>query len=154
MTAATETSRETMEADMNDGLISYSEEIETVIAGLAQDQKVIVGQKNDSYLWKFQYGSVQVFVQLSGATDDDSLTVWSPVLKLPAKNEAQLMQKLLEMNWLATFESHFAINSNEVVVISTRTLMDISPAEISRIITVVASIADDNDDDLIAEFGQ
>jgi hypothetical protein len=29
---------------------------------------------------------------------------------------------------------------------------DLNPGEISRTITVVATIADDNDDDLIAEF--
>ncbi|MGB3536436.1 MAG: YbjN domain-containing protein [Microcoleaceae cyanobacterium] len=134
--------------------MSYTEEIETVITGLANDQKVMVGQSEASHLWKFQYGSAAVFVQLTGDTDDDTLAVWSPVLKLPAKNEEQLMRKLMEMNWLSTYESHFAITDNQVVVLSNRTLTGITPSEISRIITVVATIADDNDDDLQAEFGQ
>ncbi|MDY7022429.1 MAG: YbjN domain-containing protein [Cyanobacteriota bacterium] len=134
--------------------ITYTEEIEAVIAGLANDQKVMVGQNDAGHLWKFQYGSATVFVQLTGDTEDDTLTVWSPVLQLPAKNEETLMKKLLEMNWLSTYESHFAINSNQVIVLSNRTLAGITPAEISRVITVVATIADDNDDDLQAEFGQ
>ncbi|EAW37041.1 YbjN domain-containing protein [Lyngbya sp. PCC 8106] len=134
--------------------ITYTEEIETVIVGLAKDQKVMVGQSDAGHLWKFQYGSAEVFVQLTGDTEDDTLTVWSPVLQLPAKNEATLMRKLLEMNWLSTYESHFAINNQQVIVLSNRTLAGITPAEISRIITVVATIADDNDDDLQAEFGQ
>lgn len=134
--------------------ITYTEEIETVIAGLAKDQKVMVGQSDAGHLWKFQYGSAEVFVQLTGDTEDDTLTVWSPVLQLPAKSEETLMRKLLEMNWLSTYESHFAINNNQVIVLSSRTLAGITPAEISRIITVVATIADDNDDDLQAEFGQ
>ena len=133
--------------------ITYTEEIETVIAGLAQDQKVMVGQSDAGHLWKFQYGSAEVFVQLTGDTEDDTLTVWSPVLQLPAKSEETLMRKLLEMNWLSTYESHFAINNNQVIVLSNRTLAGITPAEISRIITIVATIADDNDDDLQAEFG-
>lgn len=134
--------------------ITYTEEIEMVIAGLAKDQKVMVGESDAGHLWKFQYGSVEVFVQLTGDTEDDTLTVWSPVLKLPAKNEATLIRKLLEMNWLSTYESHFAINNQQVIALSNRTLAGITPAEISRIITVVATIADDNDDDLQAEFGQ
>ena len=134
--------------------ITYTEEIETVIAGLANEQKVLVGQSDAGHLWKFEYGSAEVFVQLTGDTEDDTFTVWSPVLKLPAKNEETLMRKLLEMNWLSTYESHFAISNDQVVVLSNRTLAGITPAEISRIITIVATIADNNDDDLQAEFGQ
>ena len=95
-----------------------------------------------------------MFVQLSGETEDDTLTVWAFVLQLPALNEAQLMRKLLEMNWLSTLESHFAIMESQVAVVSTRTIAEISTGEISRAITIVATIADDNDDVLQAEFGQ
>ncbi|MFM5892148.1 MAG: YbjN domain-containing protein, partial [Dolichospermum sp.] len=41
---------------------------------------------------------------------------------------------------------------NQVVVISTRTLAELSPGEVSRIITIVASIADDHDEYLQSEF--
>ncbi len=156
MTTAEQSNLEpTTEDLMDEGTpLSYTDEIETVIAGLADEQKVMVGQSEASHLWKFHYGSAEVFVQLTGDTDDDTLTVWSPVLPLPAKNEDQLMRKLMEMNWLSTFESHFAIANNQIVVLSNRTLAGITPGEISRIITVVATIADDNDDDLQAEYGQ
>jgi hypothetical protein len=135
--------------------VSYAEEIETVIASMAVDQKVMVGQNEaGAHLWKFKYGSVEVFVQLTGETENDTLTVWAFVLQLPAKNEAELMRKLLEMNWLSTLESHFAIVDNQVAVISSRAIAEISAGEISRAITIVATIADDNDDLLQAEFGQ
>ena len=135
--------------------VTYAEEIETVIASMAVDQKVMVGQNEaGGHLWKFKYGSVEVFVQLTGETENDTLTVWAFVLQLPAKNEAELMRKLLEMNWLSTLESHFAIVDNQVAVISNRTIAEISAGEISRAITIVATIADDNDDLLQAEFGQ
>jgi len=39
------------------------------------------------------------------------------------------------------------------VVSAQRTIADLYPSEISRIITLVASIADDNDDSLREEFG-
>ena len=132
--------------------VNHVEIIETVISSLDQDNTAMVSQNEEGHLWKFKYGSVEVFVQLTGSTDDDTFTVWSTVLKLPAKNEPQLMRKLLEMNWADTFESCFAIVENQVVVLSSRTVAELSPGEISRSITVVASIADDNDEALQAEF--
>ena len=130
-----------------------SEEIENVLIGLAQDQNVMVGQSEAGKVWQFEYGSVEVFVQLTGETDEDTLTVWATVLKFPVKNENQLMRRLLEMNWLSTLESHFAITNDQVVVLSNRSLAEISATEISRLITIVATIADNNDDSLQAEFG-
>ncbi|HEY9673032.1 MAG TPA: YbjN domain-containing protein [Waterburya sp.] len=133
--------------------VDHVEIIETVISSLDQDETAMVSHNEDGYMWKFKYGSVEVFVQLTGSTDDDSFMVWSSVLRLPAKNEAELMRKLLEMNWSDTFESRFAICDDQVVVLSSRTVAELSPGEISRAITVVATIADDNDDALQAEFG-
>ena len=133
--------------------VNHVEVIETVISSLDQDNTAMVSQNEEGYLWKFRYGSVEVFVQLTGSTDDDTFTVWSAVLQLPAKNEPELMRKLLEMNWSETFESCFGIVDNQVVVLSSRTVAELAPGEISRAITVVATIADDNDDALQAEFG-
>ncbi|QZZ20023.1 YbjN domain-containing protein [Leptothermofonsia sichuanensis E412] len=129
------------------------EVIETVIASLASDHTAMVNHSDQGYLWKFKYGTVEVFVQLSGLTDEDALTVWSSVLKLPAKDEPSLMRKLLEMNWSSTLESRFAILDGEVVVVSTRSLADVSPGEISRAITIVATLADDHDEALQAQYG-
>jgi hypothetical protein len=133
--------------------INHVEVIQTVIASLEQDESAMVSQTQASYVWKFRYGSVEVFVQLTGLADEDTFTVWSSVLKLPAKDEARLMRHLLEMNWSDTFEACFGIFNDQVVVLSTRTLAELSPGEISRIITVVATIADENDDALQSEFG-
>jgi Putative bacterial sensory transduction regulator len=134
-------------------VINHVEVIENVIDTLEQDDSAMVSQPSEgAYLWKFKYGSVEVFVQLTGITDEDTLTVWSVVLKLPAKNEPQLMRKLLEMN-SSTFESRFAIIDNQVVALGTRTLAELSATEVSRLITVVATVADNNDDILQSEFG-
>ena len=133
--------------------VNHVEIIETVISSLDQENTAMVSQNEEGFLWKFKYGSVEVFVQLTGSTDDDTFTVWSAVLPLPAKNEPELMRKLLEMNWSDTFESCFAIVDNQVVVLSSRTVAELSAGEISRAITVVATIADDNDEALQSEFG-
>lgn len=134
--------------------VNHVEVIETVIASLQEDQSAMVSQSEQSHLWKFKYGSVEVFVQLTGQTDEDMLVVWSPVMKLPAKNEAALTRKLLELNWSDTFESHFCIADDQVVVLAQRTVAELSPAEVSRNITVVATVADNYDESLQQEFGQ
>jgi hypothetical protein len=134
--------------------INHVEVIENVIDSLEQDDTAMVSHPAEGgYLWKFKYGSVEVFVQLTGTTDEDTITVWSAVLQLPAKDEPKLMRHLLEMNCTSTFEARFGIIENRVVVISTRTLAELSPGEISRLITIVAAIADDNDEALQSEFG-
>ena len=129
------------------------EMIETVIFSLGENDSAMVKRTEQGYLWTFKYGSVDVFVQLTGATDEDTFTVWSGILELPAKNESQLMRKLLEMNWSDTFEARFCILGDKIVVSTTRAVAELSPGEISRNITVVATIADEQDDLLQSEFG-
>ncbi|MEH1792179.1 YbjN domain-containing protein [Nostoc sp.] len=134
--------------------INHLEVIENVIDSLEQDDSAMVSHTPEGgYLWKFKYGSVEVFVQLNGTTDEDTITVWSTVLNLPAKDEPKLMRYLLELNCSSTFEARFGIIENRVVVISTRTLAELSPGEVSRLITIVATIADNNDEALQSEFG-
>jgi len=129
------------------------EMIETVISSLDSDNSAMVNHSAAGYLWKFKYGTVEVFVQLTGLGEDDMLTVWSAVLKLPAKNEPVLMRQLLERNWSTTLEARFGIVNNEVIVVTNRSLADLSAGEISRAITIVATIADESDEPLQAEFG-
>ncbi|MEH2274055.1 MAG: YbjN domain-containing protein [Nostoc sp.] len=134
--------------------INHLEVIENVIDSLEQDDSAMVSHTPEGgYRWKFKYGSVEVFVQLNGTTDEDTITVWSAVLNLPAKDEPKLMRYLLELNCSSTFEARFGIIENRVVVISTRTLAELSPGEVSRLITIVATIADNNDEALQSEFG-
>ena len=132
---------------------NHVEVIETVIASLEQEQSAMVSRGDEGFLWKFRYGSVEVFVRLTGTSDEDLLTVWSPVLTLPAKDELKLMQHLLEMNCGETFEACFGILGKQIVVLASRPLADISPGEISRIMTIVATIADDNDEILQSKYG-
>lgn len=132
--------------------LNYVDIIETVISGLDQSGNPLVSHSEAGEIWKFSYGSVDVFVQLSGKTDDDVLTIWSPVLALPVANSAELFKKLLELNWLTTLEAHFAIAEDYVNVVATRTLAGITAGEMARSITIVATLADDYDDPLKAEF--
>jgi Putative bacterial sensory transduction regulator len=126
--------------------IQHAEVIQTVISSLDPNHTAMVSKGDGGHVWKFTYGSIEVFVQLTGNTDDDVLSVWSQVMALPVKNQPELLDKLLKMNWDTTLESRFAITDNHVVAMSTRTVAELSPGEISRAITLVANVADDNDE--------
>ena len=140
------------ETDESSFTTSYVEVIETVISSLEQEGTAMVNHSESGHLWTFKYGSVDVFVQLSGDTDNDTLTTWSPVHKLPVQNEAKMMRHLLEMNCGDTFEACFGLLDQNVVVFASRTLKDINASEISRLMTIVASIADENDDVLLKDY--
>lgn len=144
--------RSDVESNQDTAVESHLDAIETVISSLDSYDNTLVNHSEEGHIWKFKYGSVDVFVQLTGSTDDDTFTVWSPVLQLPANDEARLMRKLLEMNWSDTFEACFGIFDSRVVAMSTRSVADLSPGEISRTITIVATIADQHDEPLQAEF--
>ncbi|MEB3293441.1 MAG: YbjN domain-containing protein, partial [Synechococcales bacterium] len=135
-----------------EGSIALIDAIETVILSLDSQQSAMVHRGKNEYLWKFRYGTVEVFVQLTGVTEEDLLQVWSVVLPLPAKNEMQLLQKLLTMNWSNTLEARFAIADQQVMVMTCRSVEDLSASEVSRAITMVATLADDYDEPLQAEF--
>lgn len=132
--------------------MNHVDAIETVISSLAQEDTAMVSHSESGHLWKFKYGTVDVYVQLTGTTEEDILTVWSPVLTLPVQNEADLLKQLMVMNWGETLEARYAIADDKIVVVASRTVADLSPGEISRSITIVATIADENDEPLQKQF--
>ncbi|XHU95770.1 MAG: YbjN domain-containing protein [cyanobacterium endosymbiont of Rhopalodia gibba] len=151
------TSENNTERTLPDDFVSitstHREVIETVISTLAENESAMVYLDAQGYLWKFQYGSVEVYVQLTGETDDDLLTVWAAVLQLPAEDEQGLMRKLLIMNWEETLETRFGIMNDKIVVLAQRAVAGLSPKEVSRAITLSATIANDNDELLREKFG-
>ncbi|MDY7014683.1 MAG: YbjN domain-containing protein [Cyanobacteriota bacterium] len=144
---------ETIADELIEDQTSHREVIENTISSLDSESTAMVSQSEEGFLWKFQYGTVEVFVQMTGETDEDIFSVWAAVLPLPAKNELTLFRKLMTMNWQGTFEACFGIYDDQVVVLSQRTVADLSPEEVSRTITLVAAIADEQDEPLQAEFG-
>ncbi|MCS7030101.1 MAG: YbjN domain-containing protein [Gloeomargarita sp. SKYG116] len=129
-----------------------TDDVETVISSLAEPDSAQVSHLDQGCIWRFRYGTAEVYVQMTGTTPDDMLTVWSSVLKLPVQQQTELFQHLLELNWATTMEARFAILNQEVVVVGTRSLQDLDPSETARLITVVASLADLYDQDLKARF--
>jgi Putative bacterial sensory transduction regulator len=133
-------------------LKNYVETVEAIISTLGENPQRDTKIQLPQHVWKFRYGTVDVFVYLTGESAEDTLMVWSPVLALPAKDEAGLNKFLLEKNWLDTLEARFAIKGEQVVLTCSRTLQDLDPGEVSRAITIVATLADDYDEVLIEKF--
>jgi hypothetical protein len=128
------------------------DDVETVISSLAEPDSAQVSHLEQGCLWRFRYGTAEVYVQITGVTADDMFTVWSAILKLPVQNQLELYQQLLELNWATTLEARFAILDQEVVVVGTRSLLGLDPSEIARMITIVASLADLYDEELQTKF--
>lgn len=132
---------------------SHHDTIETVISSMAQAESAMVQHSDQGASWKFTYGSVSVFVQMTGEGDDDLLTVWADVMKLPHQDCSALLTEVMVLNWSDTLEARFALRDDHLVTLYQRTVADLSPGEISRAITLVAMIADDHDDRLKAQYG-
>jgi hypothetical protein len=137
--------------EVNTHSFNLTDTIQTVISSMDAEQTAVVNQTDDT--WKFHYGSVEVIVNITGTAPSDTFTVLSTVLSYPVKDELKLLRLLLEKNVTETFEAHFALQNDQVIVVSSRSVEDLSPAEISRIITIVAAIADSNDEILKEQFG-
>ncbi|MFQ3679175.1 MAG: YbjN domain-containing protein [Pseudanabaenaceae cyanobacterium] len=135
--------------DINDTL-NHAATIQTVITSMDPDKTAVVNQTNDT--WKFKYGTVEVVVNITGEEPTDIFTVFSQVLTYPVKDETRLLKLLLEKNATETMEARYAIQDDRVLVLASRSVEDLSAAEISRIITIVASIADEVDGPLQEEF--
>ena len=90
---------------------------------------------------------------MTGENDEDIFTVWADVLALPVKDQTALLTEVMQLNWSDTLEARFALRDDHLVTICQRTVADLSPGEISRAITLVATIADDHDDRLKAQYG-
>ncbi|MCS6958775.1 MAG: YbjN domain-containing protein [Pseudanabaenaceae cyanobacterium SKYGB_i_bin29] len=130
--------------------VSHRDTIETVIASMAEEGTAMVNQAKTG--WKFRYGTVDVAVSMTGEDPTDTFTVVATVMSLPVQNEPELFRYLLEKNATDTFEARFAIEADQVIVVSSRSVEDLSAAEISRIITIVATIADEYDEELKEKF--
>ncbi|MEN9207161.1 MAG: YbjN domain-containing protein [Gloeomargarita sp. GMQP_bins_120] len=128
------------------------DDVETVISSLAEPDSAQVSHVDQGCIWRFRYGTAEVYVQMTGTTTEDRFTVWARVLKLPVQQPLALYQQLLEWNWATTLEARFALLNQEVVVVGTRSVQDLDPSEIARLITVVASLADQYDEELQTRF--
>ena len=78
----------------------------------------------------------------------------SRIMTVPAQNRAELYRRLLELNYLATSDGAFAIEkeSETVYLRALRSLVGLDYDEFEDMLHTVATVADEWDDKLLAEF--
>jgi Tir chaperone protein (CesT) family len=88
--------------------------------------------------------------------DHGVLLFVAPVMQVPITGRETLYRKLLELSFLSTSDSAFAIDGHrdEIVVRALRRLSGLDYEEFEDLLETVGKVADDWDDVLKAEFKQ
>ncbi len=83
------------------------------------------------------------------------LMLLAPIMDVPANNREALYRQLLELNYLATEDSAFAIDrhTSRVYVRALRPLESLDFDEFVDLLDTVARVADEWDDKLRAQYG-
>ena len=97
-------------------------------------------------------GSASVGVNM--LEDHGVLLLVAPLMDVPSNGREALYRRLLELSFLATSDSAFAIDAQreEIVVRSLRRLSGLDYEEFEDLLETVGKVADDWDDALVAEF--
>ena len=103
--------------------------------------------------WKCPKGSAVVRITLVDRDDFPHLRVASAVFRHPpGVDKATLYQDLLVRN-ANLCGAAFAIEGNQVMLLSERSTLDLDRSELAEMLSRVQSYADAFDDVLVAEFG-
>lgn len=88
--------------------------------------------------------------------DHGVLLLVAPVMPVPTIGRETLYRRLLELSFLTTSDSAFAIDAqrNEIVVRALRRLSGLDYEEFEDLLETVGRVADEWDDPLTAEFGR
>ncbi len=129
--------------------------VEDVLEELGHDPTTSRQSADDgNHVWRFQFGSARITVQIVDRDDFTHLRVCSPVMSTDARVDLlKLYRHLLVLNANAVHGAAFAARQNEVQIVSERSTIDIDRSEVKDLIGRVSKYADDFDDKLVDEFG-
>lgn len=133
-------------------LETYAGTVEQILAALNIDPATARLNTAQGYGWSFRRGSAIIEVYVSEVEGRGYFQVLSPILHLPATGLLPLFRRLLELNLQLTNAS-LGVHYDVVYVFNERTLEGLDAIEANHIIQMVASYADDLDNQLINEFG-
>ncbi len=133
-------------------LSHYAAMVDEVLEGLGVD-----GQREDDAegsSWTLQVGSavLAIALQPNAVMGEHTLAVSAAILRLPSSELLAFYRRCLELNRILVGCS-IGVDGDQVVVASERSLIDLTPRAIARMLLNVASAADQFDDDLAEEFG-
>ena len=125
--------------------------VEEVLGELGQASRALDGDA--LHAWRLPKGSAVTHVALLDRPDFSHLRVSAAVMRLDGRvDRAALFGHLLELN-VQLCGAAFALDRDQVLLVSERTTLDLDRSEVLDIIRRVMTLADDHDDQLVARFG-
>lgn len=104
--------------------------------------------------WTIRKGSATIWIDIVEHPASYRVRVSAIVMTLDDKvNRAALFQRLLNLNAVEVTGAAFAVQGDEVLLLSERSTLDLDRGELRDLVSVVRAFADDFDDKLVAEFG-
>ena len=106
-------------------------------------------ENGDAYVAR---GSATVGIHV--AEDQAALSLLSEIMAVPKTNQTEFYRRLLELNYSVTSQGAFSIDreSDTVYLCASRPVEGLDYQEFEDLLHTVATIADEWDDRLIAEF--
>jgi hypothetical protein len=127
--------------------------INQYIERFGRDRNLSLEPLSEAGVTQVQRGSALVSIHVIHS--QGVLLLLSRVLAVPAERREALYRRLLELSFLATGDAAFAINKNtdEVFLRCLRRLEGLDYEEFEDLVHTIASVADEWDNKLAAEFG-
>ena len=138
--------------DGGDNLEKYAATVEQILQAIGVNPQAARLPTDQGYGWNFRRGSAVIEVYVSAQEGRGYLQVLSPILHLPQTGLIQLYRRLLELNLQLT-NAALGVYLDVVYVFNERPLEGMDSVEANAIITMVASYADELDNQLVNEFG-
>ena len=124
--------------------------IDEVLGELGHDPKTC---RVDHETWSIRKGSAVTRATLVSRTEFTHLRVCATVMTLDGKvDRPALYGHLLDLN-AALCGAAFAVQGDQVLLVSERSTLDLDRSEVRELIKRVTTYADDHDDALVARFG-
>lgn len=111
-----------------------------------------------SAAWGIAKGSAEVFIFIHEGQDTDPghhIQCISPIMKLPEHhtNQLALFLRILQINASDLDGVAFGIKGDTVILVASRSTVDLDPSEFRDLLLQVGYYADIFDDELVNEFG-
>ncbi len=140
---------------MSEGTVidKHRARINEYIERFGKERNLTLDPLNDDGVAHVQRGSAVVSIHV--VPEQGVLLLLAKVMAVPEANREELYRRLLELSFLATGDGAFAINkkTDEIYLRSLRRLEGLDYEEFEDLVHTVATVADEWDDKLRADFG-
>lgn len=130
--------------------------VQAAIKKLGIDPEASRSERPGHVAFALRRGSARILIAIHAPTEERNegrLRVVAPVVKLPdASRHLDLFRWLLQSNAAELVGAAFALSSNEVVVVSERSVTDLDASEVDAMIRNVGRVADTYDDQIAESF--